>query len=203
MRAQERQKRRGSNPERCPPLPPLASLYECHPGLTRALSEAYGEAAAVTLARCVDSNVVDLCIEQSTRVVVRKLTWTSPDARAKRAWHNDDDATRDGAYSLSLAAVQAELGLVAVRRAETRTGADYYLVEAGVDGEAGDPAEFENSYRLEVSGVALGSEVDVRRRLRTKLMQLRRGTSNLPACAVVVGFKALLVVLARLDVVNG
>lgn len=111
---------------------------------------------------------------------------------ALRAWHNKDDATRDGAYIVSLAVVDSELGLVALSRAETRTGADYYV---------GEPHAFdlESAYRLEVSGLDIGNESSVRRRLREKIKQTIRGNSNLPALASVVGFQEALVLLEEVE----
>ncbi len=43
-----------------------------------------------------------------------------PDDTACRSWRNRDDATRDGAYVVSLAVVERELGLVALSRSLTR-----------------------------------------------------------------------------------
>jgi hypothetical protein len=54
-----------------------------------------------------------------------------PDARVGRAHANEIDATEIGAYGLSLAAIEAVVGLVAIRRAETLTGADWYIAPAG------------------------------------------------------------------------
>jgi hypothetical protein len=82
-------------------------------------------------------------------------------------------------------------GLVAVRRAETRTGADYYLGEPNSTFE-----DLELSFRLEVSGTDEGSDAVIRGRLREKLDQAKRGNSNLPAIASVVGFAALQIVSA-------
>jgi hypothetical protein len=54
-----------------------------------------------------------------------------PDARVGRAHANEIDATEIGAYGLSLAAIEAVVGLVAIRRAETLTGTDWYIAPAG------------------------------------------------------------------------
>ena len=109
------------------------------------------------------------------------MNWVTPDDRVRRAWNNADDATRDGAYALSIAAIEVELGLLAVERADTRTGADYYMATA--------PAtNLESAYRLEVSGVDHGDQNVIKRRLSDKVEQARRGSSNLPAVAAVVGF---------------
>jgi hypothetical protein len=78
-------------------------------------------------------------------------------------------------------------GLAAVRRAETRTGADFYVVPVGKR-----PEDLKEWIRLEVSGTHL-DEADVQTRLRRKIKQAARGQSSLPAMAMVVGFKARLI----------
>ena len=84
-------------------------------------------------------------------------------------------------------------GLVAVHRAETLTGADYYIARPG-----DSPHDLEDCQRLEVSGVDRGLQGAVEKRLRAKLDQAAAGRSNLPALAGVVGFRARLVLLADL-----
>lgn len=73
---------------------------------------------------------------------------------------------------------------MAVRRAETLTGSDWYVAPDGTDSN-----DLETCIRLEVSGIKAGTSVDVQRRLREKVAQAARGQSNLPAIAAVVGFK--------------
>jgi len=75
--------------------------------------------------------------------------------------------------------------LVALRRAETKTGADYYLALPGTPVD-----DLEACLRLEVSGVDKGTPSDVEIRLLQKIAQARAGACNLPALATVVGFKA-------------
>jgi hypothetical protein len=84
--------------------------------------------------------------------------------------------------------------MVAVRRAETGTGADYYVAPIGVAVD-----DLENCLRLEVSGIDRGDNVAIQQRLRQKLQQATAGNSNLPALASVVGFSAKSVVTARAD----
>jgi hypothetical protein len=112
------------------------------------------------------------------------------------AWANTTDATEDGAYGCVIAGIELLRSLFAVRRAETGTGADYYIGPAGSGIE-----DLENCSRLEVSGVRLGDFKEVSRRLLEKLEQARRGNSNLPALAGVMGFSAK-VLLVR-DIVEG
>jgi hypothetical protein len=89
-----------------------------------------------------------------------------------------------------IAGVEVLRDLVAVRRAETTTGADYYIapVDAGID-------DLEDCYRLEVSGVDHGDHREVLKRLNLKVRQARDGNSSLPALAGVVGFATRLLMV--------
>jgi hypothetical protein len=118
------------------------------------------------------------------------LLWEPADDRTRDAWANRDDATRDGAYGCLIASVEVSEGLFAVKRAETKTGADYYVAPAGKTIE-----DLEDCWRLEVSGIDKGNESAVARRLREKVQQTKQGSSNLPAIAGVIGFEILSVLI--------
>ncbi len=94
---------------------------------------------------------------------------------------------------LQSSATELLRGLVAVRRAETRTGADYYIAPAGQETE-----DLEGCFRLEVSGTNLGVS-EIKRRLREKVDQALQGDSNLPALACVVGFRARLIMIHTVE----
>jgi hypothetical protein len=83
--------------------------------------------------------------------------------------------------------------LFAVRRAETYTGADYYV------GPIGSEDDLETCFRLEVSGVGSGERPDVVRRLLQKVRQAQQGESSLPAVAGVIGFSAQLMMLQDIE----
>lgn len=174
------------------PLLPLSNMADRHVGLTKALAESYLEAARVSLDRHHEPpqefTLRNGSIEQAALVV-----WEPPDDRCRGAWANRDDATRDGAYACAIAATELSLGLYAVRRAETLTGADYY---AAFINQVSD--DLEDCLRLEVSGTNL-NEYEVQRRLRNKVKQAQKGKSNLPALAVVVGFRVKLVSMQTID----
>jgi hypothetical protein len=171
----------------------FSALHERHIGVTEGVAKNYFEAARVCLDRH-HSSPIEFALTDNTNQDHAQAEWISTDNRTKNAWANKDDATRDAAYGMSLAAVELMRGLVAVGRAETRTGADYYL------GEPGTPSDdLEATYRLEVSGTDEGNDTAIFARLRQKLDQARKGTSNLPAIASVVGFAALRIVSADLE----
>jgi hypothetical protein len=166
------------------PKLPIADLAERHVGLTPALAESYGEAARV----CLDRHhrpPVPFSIQSDGVVIAAVIDWQPADDRCRAAYANEIDATEWGAYACALASTELTRGLVAISRAQTLTGADYYLGKPGTSLE-----DLEECVRLEVSGTDKGSDRDVEVRLLEKVSQARRGQSNLPALAGVVGFKA-------------
>jgi hypothetical protein len=167
-----------------------------HPGVSSGISNCYAEAVRVCLSRHHQSKMgytskVEFSLKDNGRIEAAIAEWNKPDIGLEKAWANADDATRDAAYALALAAVEITRGLVAVSRAETRTGADYYLGNPDAA-----PDDLEAGIRLEVSGTDEGGESAINRRLRQKLEQASKGRSNLPAMASVVGFRALQIVSA-------
>jgi hypothetical protein len=81
--------------------------------------------------------------------------------------------------------------MVAVRRAETRTGADYYIAPPNTAAD-----DLESWLRLEVSGVDRGDDSILQQRLRQKVQQALDGQNNLPALATIVGFRAKRIAIA-------
>jgi hypothetical protein len=160
-----------------------------HPGLTDAVASYYTEAARVCLDRHHYSPVV-IEIDNSGAALATSVEWEETDERTKAAHANETDATEAGAYACVLAAVELTLQMVAIHRAETATGADYYIGPTG-----STVADLEAALRLEVSGVDKGSPTTVTHRLNAKLEQAATGASNLPAVAGVVGFRARLIML--------
>ncbi len=119
--------------------------------------------------------------------------WEETSQRERHAWGNATDTTEAGAYGLALAAVELE-SLVAVRRAETGTGADYYVAPLGIVAD-----DLEDCIRLEVSGVDRGDERAVHLRLCQKVQQALSGSSSLPAIAAVVGFRSRIIAMDRAE----
>jgi hypothetical protein len=174
------------------PLLPIQDMSERHHALTPPVAGSYLEAARV----CLDRHHIspkEFTLENDKLESVAKVEWELTDDRTQAAWANTDDATRDGAYALAIAATELLRGMVAVRRAQTRTGADYYIAPIDRDLE-----DLESHFRLEVSGTDLGKP-DVKRRLIMKLEQAKQGRSNLPALAAVVGFKVQLILIQTVD----
>ena len=170
----------------------ITNLEQRHPRLTLAIAATYLEAAAVCLSRHHESPVLFELLDDSDEHLI-EIIWNSPDLQTRLAWANETDAIEAGAYGCAIAALELSRGLYAVRRAETLTGADHYVapVGCGID-------DIQDCYRLEISGTQL-AKIEVEKRLRTKLKQVKQGKSNLPAIAAVVGFRASLILIQTLE----
>lgn len=169
-----------------PPLLPLKHLADRHVGLTFELAACYLQAARI----CLDLHHIppnEFTLSDESGDLMATVDWEPSEERLRRAWANQTDATENGAYACALAAVELMKRLVAVGRAETMTGADFYVVPIGKQAE-----DLKEWIRLEVSGTHL-DDADLKTRLRQKVKQAAKGRSNLPALAVVVGFKARLI----------
>lgn len=171
----------------------LKDMHLRHWGLTPAVAANNEEAATVCLSRH-HTPPTTFKVEDTAGNHDAEVQWEVPDARTLGAWNNRIDTTEMGAYACAIAAVELARGQLAVRRAETGTGADYYIGPpgAGVD-------DLEDCVRLEVSGLDAGTDREVRQRLAQKAAQARRGDSSLPAVAGVVGFATRLILFADVE----
>ena len=165
-------------------------LSSRHSGITDTISNFYAEAARVCLDRHHVSSVSFAIHDNSTKISA-DATWHQTDHQTRMSWNNTTDATEAGAYAVALACIECCRDLVAIGRAETCTGADYYVHERGKTTD-----DFETSYRLEVSGTDRGDISQISQRLKTKITQAQAGASNVPAIACVVGFQSLYILQA-------
>ena len=175
------------------PVLPLHEMDKRHLGLTKAIADSYTEAACV----CLDRHhrpPTDFLVNKGSSSTLALVQWVTTGERARRAWANETDATEAGAYACALAAVELVDELVAVHRAETKTGADYYVAPKDTS-----PDDLEECLRFEISGIDRGADGVVKQRLNAKLKQADAGNSNLPAVAGVVGFQSGLIMLAALE----
>jgi len=125
---------------------PIFNLAERHQGVTPAIGESFTEAARVCLDRHHQSPIA-FTIDDSGAATSAIVDWETADEKTRMAHANETDATEWGAYACALATTELARGLFAIRRAETQTGADYYLAAAGTRLD-----DLEKCFRLEVSG---------------------------------------------------
>ena len=168
-------------------------MHERHRALTPSIAGSYQEAAAVCLNR-YHTPPIEIELSDSGTESSAEVSWEAPDSQVRDAWANEIDATEAGAYGCVIAGVELLKGFLAVRRAETGTGADYYIGPPGAGAE-----DLEDCLRLEVSGVGNGDHREVRKRLLQKVRQASEGNSSLPAVAGVIGFSARLLILGEVS----
>lgn len=167
---------------------PFDNMADRHPGLIASVAAYFLDAARV----CLDKHhqpPQEFILVNEQETCIMRVAWQQTDQRTRAAFNNTDDAKRDGAYACALAAVECTRGWVAIGRAETKTGADYYIAPVGVTLD-----DLEGAFRLEVSGTDLDPS-GVKQRLREKLQQTQDGKSNVPALAAVIGFRARLMMI--------
>src|ERR1700687_2282696 len=180
------------NPALMPKQINLDGMHARNHALTPHIAGGCREAAAVCLNRH-HSPPVEITLVDNGQDSLAELAWIEPDARIAAAWANDIDATEAGAYGCVIAGVELARGLFAIRRAETGTGADYYI------GPQHSGHDLESCLRLEVSGLSGGTSKDVSRRLIEKIRQALEGDSNLPALAGVIGFSARMLLIQDVE----
>ena len=164
-------------------------MHERHRALTASIAGSYQEAASVCLNRHHEPPVQIRTDDNGTEDSA-EVTWITPSSLLQDAWANVIDTTEMGAYGCVLAGVEELRGLLALRRAETGTGADYYIGPAWAGQD-----DLEDCIRIEISGVDKGNDIAVKKRLLEKVRQASEGNSSLPALAGVIGFSARLLIL--------
>ena len=147
----------------------------------------YREAAQVCLGRHHKPPSSFNLIHDSAKTAA-DADWSPPSQGLQAAWNNTIDATEAAAYCVALAAIEITNGLYAIYRAETQSGADYYLAPEGAQ-----PEDLESLVRLEVSGMDKATPQTIAARLKQKLQQIENGASNTPGIASVVAFDQLAV----------
>ena len=160
--------------------------------MSDAIAHYYGEATATCVARHHNETPTAWVVRQGGDAGLRcALFWTSPSDEVQRGFANHDEATRDAAYGVALVSAEVHLGLVALRRAQGRSGADYYLVPANSRVSSGAELDLDRDdlVRLEVSGIDHDDEAKLWSRLRMKVKQTESASSPFPALAGVVGFR--------------
>jgi len=179
----------------------LDTLAERHPGLTPEVAATYAQAAAVCLSRHHEPPVAVRVSRDADEIADYAVTWDLPTQRVRAAWANADDATRDGAYCLVLAAAEGQLGLIAFSRASVRSGADYLMGRNTVIANPVDGLiDLEHAIHLEISGIdRCRGEFDLERRVQQKVQQVRGGSRGRPSMAGVVAFNMRRIVFRSVD----
>ncbi|MGO8745192.1 MAG: hypothetical protein ACLQNE_04305 [Thermoguttaceae bacterium] len=166
----------------------LLDLRELESGIIPALTPALGKVHAEAAAICLDNQGH----QEPVILFVRRidspgynLRWPQITETMRRAYEDLERATELGAYGVAILLIRDRTGLTAIRQSRKGTGFDYWL---GPD-TAEDRLPFQDSARLEVSGIMSGTESQFLTRVKQKLKQtMASDLTALPAYAVVVEF---------------
>lgn len=170
---------------------PLSDMADRHRGLTPPMAGLFCEAAGVCLARH-HLSPAEFNIRNESTNTQAVAEWPEPDELTRAAYANRTDTTEWGAYGCAIAAVELTERLCVIGRAETMTGADFYVAGSETSRE-----DMENWLRLEVSGMDKGTQAALKHLLFRKINQAKAGASNLPAIAAVVCFESLSILVER------
>ena len=144
--------------------------------------DAMAEAAAVCLEDNGHGSGTPLKVSGSNRGTFT-VQWTALPIQAHAEWADLQEATEHGAYFIAIRLVDNLTGLTVVQRSKKGTGFDYWLAPKGTK-----TLLFQNTSRLEVSGILRGSRAAVRQRARQKLQQALSQIRTGAAYAAVVEF---------------
>jgi len=111
------------------------------------------------------------------------LRWDPIDDQIRRSWADFEDATEKGAYGIAALLVVHLTEWTVVERARKGRGFDYWLGRKDCE-----TVLFQNTARLEVSGIREGDEHELNRRVRMKVIQVKPDPQRLPSFVVVVEF---------------
>jgi hypothetical protein len=105
------------------------------------------------------------------------------DEQARRSWNDTQEMTEYGACGVAVLLVLKFTEYTVIERSKKGTGFDYWL------GFKNSELPFQNSARLEISGILKGDKVAFNSRVNQKLKQtFPTDNTKLPAYVVVVEF---------------
>ena len=161
----------------------LQDLTPEMPGITTELRAVFAQAAAVCLNGQGHTSGVDFAV-RGFQSGLHRAFWDAVSETAQASWDDPTEATESGAVGVAVTLAVRVLGKKIVKRARIGTGFDYWL------GESEDDSinMFENTARLEVSGIRRNSDQAVDARVEQKLKQTTRSNNDFPAVVIVVEF---------------
>ena len=162
----------------------LTELANGTPGITPDFGKMLSEAAIVCLEDQSHSSGVLMNLLGIYDNIRCLIEWNNGTDQMRRCYNDKQFATENGAYGIAILLIQEIMDLTALQRSRKGTGFDWW-----VGGKDQNDAPFQNSARLEVSGILNGTHSDISGRVRQKIRQttLSDGTS-LPAIIIVVEF---------------
>lgn len=159
----------------------LSDLLDGLPKLSPVLAGALAEAASVCLERYGHPDNVRMSVtgDYPVRYLVERLAVTD---QHRDSYTDTEEATEWGACGIAILMILDLTNYTVVQRAVKNTGFDYWL------GEREDPI-LQKKARLEVSGIGIGTEGNIRTRAQRKHRQTTKSDAlQMEAIVVIVEF---------------
>lgn len=158
----------------------LSELLDESTGLSHGAGSNAAEAAAVCLEENGHRGPICLKIIGKTPSEF-SIDWT-PVTRSVRDSHNDlQDATKDGAVGIAAICAGRLYGRMIVKQSRKKSGFDYYLAPRGA-------FLFQETMGYEISGILQNDDIEIGKRVRQKLRQVKNGNSTIDSHIFVVEF---------------
>ena len=163
----------------------LDDLQKGMPAITPSFGGYLAEASAFCLSENGHSSGVILKV-QGKYVDNYNLIWNFEITdQLKRCLNDTEEATEYGATGIVLMLIKTLTAYKVIKRSRKGTGFDYWV------GFENDSKNFQNTARLEISGILCGDSSLINSRVRFKIKQTDKSDSlDLPAIVVVVEFSA-------------
>lgn len=158
----------------------LENLCDGMPAVTPAYGKSLAEAGAVCLDEVGHQNGVELQVK-GLRKTKYRLLWPEVTPQMKNCYNDLQDSTENGAYGIAFLLLRQLTEYTVIQRSRKGPGFDYWL------GKEGSPL-FQDTARLEVSGILRGTPTKVASRVKQKLVQVTPSDGAFPAYVVVVEF---------------
>jgi hypothetical protein len=160
----------------------LAKLDEGMPGVSRRIGQRLAEASAFCFNHQQHQPGVELQVQGLTCTSMRVYWEHEITEQIINAWDDHQEATEAGATGIAFLIILELTEFTVIRRARKGTGFDYWL------GYKDAEILFQDSARLEISGILRGSANEIRARVNKKKKQTHPTDGTLPAYIVVVEF---------------
>ena len=161
----------------------LNDLRKGMPGITPDFGGTLCEAASVCLEDRSHQSGVAMAVNGALSSHSLQLMWPPTSQQVRNTYADLQFATEFGAYGIAALLVENLTTLTVFERSRKGPGFDFWLAPKGSSAPL-----FQDKARMEVSGVLDGTNSELRRRMREKLAQLKRGGVALPGFGVVVHF---------------
>lgn len=156
------------------------------PAITPVMGAMLAEALMICLHRNGFESGVSIDVENDKEDLINfEINWTDNiDNQTDNSWKDQVMATEFGAVGLSVLLVSKLTDYTVVQQSYRPTGFDYWL---GIKNKENN--SFENTARLEISGVFNGDKSLVKKRVKIKIAQTNTSDyMNLPAYISVIEF---------------